>query len=75
MLQVSRTLFICKEKLVIGHLDYASYCELNPSCIVRLRKKRRSIKPFVGFGLCGMQLCSMQTTLSSQCKVFQSKSK
>ena len=40
MMCVSRTLFlICNEKLVIYHLDYASYCELNPFCIVRLKKK------------------------------------
>ena len=35
---VWRTLFICKENLVIYHLDYASYCQLSPFFNVQLEK-------------------------------------
>ena len=39
MVYISRTLFSCKEKLVIYRLDYASYWELNQLCIVRSKQK------------------------------------
>ena len=50
MMYVLRTLFICKEKLVIYRLDYASYCELNPLRIVRFRKERKKKAFYLAFG-------------------------
>ena len=77
MMYVLRILFICKEKRVIYHLDYTSYCELNPFCIVRLKKERKkerkkekdvvfSLSVFLVFVVCSSVVCKPHFPVSAR---------
>ena len=64
---VWRTLFICKENLVIYHLDYASYCQLSPFFNVQLEKSVLfSLLWVLVFVICSSVVCKPHFPVSAR---------